>query len=861
MMYDARTYRSFITLSLGWLLFATPCSGASSQWVCSPTNSSTPWLCDVQTEGTTVLDAFAGHIHSTPWVTDPNPDNACGGYYVEPTFPFAENPPLNTATIAISADQSTLSTTDGKSHLKGQVLIAQGNRFLRADEAIMTRNVDTNQIQTMTLAGQVKFIEPGLQFYCDHAVANFDTAEMTLYNTDYYLLKRHAQGSTSLIRVDDNHSAHFAASSFSTCPKDNEIWAIYANQIDLNQTKGRGTATHARLLLKGMPIFYLPYINFPIDNRRQSGLLYPSFGSTSNSGFDFRVPYYVNLAPNHDLTITPRVLTERGLQTQGRYRYLTKSQQGEIRASLLPSDNRYRTFKQDKRLHHANESITADDARVRALDTSDNRYALAWEHSASFNDNWTAKVDYHRVGDDNYFVDLGNSIHANGTERLKQQAELTYEDQHWLSSLQIEEYQTLHPYLGPTRGELYRKQPQWFVNGNFYDIKDIVDMSLMGEVTNFNHKPDPTNHQPFSAGYRFHVQPGLSHTWSSPWGYIKPRMQWAFTAYELTLADGDKALQKAANPTRSLPNADIDSGLFFERNTPFGIQAYKQTLEPRLYYHWVPYVNQNELLNFDSGVMAFSYDQMFRSNRFSGIDRIGDANQLTAAMTTRFIHTPTGSEKLRLSVGEVFYFHERQVSLCDPLAAAGCQLREDPFRKDNQSTVASFLQYQITPDWHTNAQYEWNPRENQTQKTSGSLSYLDQDNRILHMGYEYIRRDLAEVNLERDNNHFSLQQTDLAFAWPLSHQWRAVSRWHYDIANKQTLDTLGGFEYDNCCLGVSVFGSRYLRGADGIQDTKYAKAVFLQVMFKGLSTLNLNRDSRRNATSIPGFKPFAEADF
>lgn len=860
MIHPSRSYRVFVTLSFGCLLFTTP-SGANNQWVCNPTDSSTPWLCDLHKEGPTVLDAFASHIHGSPWVIDTNPDNLCGGRYSEPDFPFADNPPLSSAAIAISADQSTLSTEDGKSHLKGQVLIAQGNRFLRADEAIMTRDINTNQISTMTLAGQVKFIEPGLQFYCDHAVANFDTEEITLYNTDYYLLKRHAQGSTSLIRVDTDHSAHFADSSFSTCPKDNEIWSIYANRIDLNQTKGRGTATHARLHLLGAPIFYLPYINFPIDNRRQSGFLYPSFGNSSNSGFEMRVPYYWNIAPNHDMTITPRLLTDRGVQTQGRYRYLTASQKGEVRASLLPSDNKYTAFKQDKRYHHGRDGISVDDARVRALDTGANRYALAWEHNTQLTDHWTANIDYHRVGDDNYFVDLGNSIHANGTERLKQQAELSYEDANWTSSLQVEEYQTLHPYLGPTRGELYRKQPQWFVNGNFYDVKELVDLSLIGEVTNFNHKPDPENHQPFSAGYRLHVQPGISHTWSRPWGYLKPRMQWAFTAYDLSLADSDKALHKVASPTRNLPNADIDSGLFFERHTPFGLPTYRQTLEPRLYYHWVPYVDQNELLNFDSGVMAFSYDQMFRSNRFSGIDRIGDANQLTAAMTTRFIHDPSGTEKLRLSVGEIFYFQDRQVSLCDPFEKAGCQLREDPFRNDERSTIASFLQYQITPDWRTNAQYEWNPNDNQTQKTSGSLSYLDQDNRILHMGYEYVRRDLAEVNLAGDNNHYSLQQTDLAFAWPLGPQWRAVSRWHYDIEQKQTLDTLGGFEYDNCCLGVAVFGSRYLRSADGIEDSKYAKAVFLQFMFKGLSTLNLNRDSRRNATSIPGFKPFAEAGF
>jgi LPS-assembly protein len=860
MIYSSCTYRAFITLSLGWLFLSSSAS-ASSQWVCNPTQSDTPWLCDLHKEGPTVLDAFASQIHSSPWVVDTNPNNLCGGYYVEPTFPFPKNPPLNTAAIAISSDQSTLSTTDGKSHLQGEVLIAQGNRFLRADQAIMTRNVETNQIQTMTLAGQVRFIEPGLQFYCDHALANFDKEEVTLYNTDYYLLRRHAQGTTSLIRVDNDHSAHFMDTSFSTCPKDDELWSIHAKQIDLNQAKGRGTATHARLHIKEVPVFYLPYIDFPIDNRRQSGFLYPSFGSTTNSGFDVRVPYYVNLAPNYDLTITPRLLTDRGIQTQGRYRYLSDLQEGEIRASILPSDNKYTAFKQDKRLHHDRDGIASDDARVRALDTGANRYALAWEHSTQFNDHWAANIDYHRVGDDNYFIDLGNGIHANGTERLKQEAELTYADSHWTSELQVEEYQTLHPYLGPTRGEVYRKQPQWLVNGNFYDVKELVDLSLIAEATNFNHKPDPNNHQPFSAGYRFHVQPGVSRTWSNPWGYIKPRMQWAFTAYELTLADQDKALNKAARPTRSLPNADIDSGLFFERNTPFGLQAYRQTLEPRLYYHWTPYIDQNELLNFDSGVIAFSYDQMFRSNRFSGIDRIGDANQLTAAMTTRFVHNPTGVEKLRLSVGEVFYFRERQVSLCDPLDKTGCQLREDPFRKDDRSTVASFLQYQINSDWRTNAQYEWNPNENQTQKTSGSLSYLDRENRILHMGYEYVRRDLAEVNLAQDNSNFSLQQTDFAFAWPVDLQWRAVSRWHYDIEHKQTLDVLGGLEYDTCCLGISVFGSRYLRGADGIQDAKYAKAVFLQFMLKGLSTLHWNRDSRKDATSIPGFKPFAETDF
>ncbi len=794
------------------------------------------------------------------WIPTLDDHYLCGGFYQEPPYPaelIALSPQAQAKLpIILSANESTVASHD-HSTLSGEVSIQQGNRSLRADQVILTQHTNTHGLQSLSLHGHIRFTGPGLQIMAEEAQTEDALQRIALQNTSYIMLPNQAHGTASLITLDPDHQ-HITLQNarYSTCAPTHPTWKIGAQHITLNQKTGRGHATHARLMLQEIPVLYLPYLNFPLDKRRQSGFLYPSVGYTNLSGKNIEVPYYWNIAPNYDATLTPNLIQYRGLQLQTLFRYLSPQSEGQFQASLLPADHLYHIFRQEALQNYATYGFSSADPRVLALNRGDNRTALAWTHRSRWSDHWRGALNYNWVSDDNYFIDLSNNIQSSSSAQLAQEATLYRDDRYWHSFFKVQEFQTLHPFSGPQNQDVYRRQPQWGFEASDPDHFGALQPYLQAEWTLFAHKSDPLTQQIFTHGQRFHVQPALELPLHRSYGYVKPRITLDYTHYAVQRGSVDTALHRGSYLSRLLPLNTLDAGLYFDRalylrNTPF-----TQTLEPRLYYLYVPYLNQNAYPNFDSGLMEFGFPQLFRTNRFSGIDRIGDAHQISLSTTSRFLNTQH-QEKLRLRLGQLLYLNHRRVSLCDDDATPGCHLREDPAANYRYSPLVSEATYHLNATWHLTGTQLWEPFYERPGKSSLNLSYRGTDNRLFNLGYQYLYRDLSQLNLTQDTAPVHLQQTDLSVAWPLSTQWRGLARWHYDLVQQQPIDIFGGFEYNSCCTALQFLASRYLRGVGDTHQGQYAKAFFLTFLFKGLSTLSMNPAASSLSEAIPGFRSFA----
>ncbi len=756
--------------------------------------------------------------------------------------------------LSITADKGAF-TSEGDSTLDGHVHLIHGNCQIFADQATVHRDPKKeNPIDNIQAEGHVKITEPNIRIDGTHATVFIEPDMQNIQDANFRLYDRHARGSATTISLSNKTEMVLKNATYTTCSPCQNAWMLKAKHLDLNQKTGRGHAHHARLYVKDIPIFYMPYVDFPIDDRRQSGLLYPVFGSTNRSGIEVGIPFYWNLAPNYDATLTPKTFSKRGLELQGLFRYLSSTSQGEIEGSFLARDQAYKTFLTEKRASHP--LFPNNDPRVRALKTSSNREALRFKHRTHFNKQFSTNVDYHTVRDDNYFMDFGNNIGLANTTQLLQQGELLYKDNHWNVEARLQQYQTLHPFEGPATIEIYRRLPQVSLQTTYPDLAYGLQLDTLGEFARFTHKKDPFNGNTFTTGDRFQIRPSLSLPVITPGWYIRPRIQLDMLAYSLSLGTQDSRNldPKTRNPKRTLPIIDIDSGLTFERPLALQKDPYIQTLEPRAYYLYVPYRNQNLLPNFDTSNPGFDYNQLYWDNRFTGLDRLGDAHQVTLGLSSRFFAEKTGYEKLSLTAGQIFYFKDREVTSCSLLSPL-CAHQELLNRHRKRSALVGLAHYALQEDWSLGGNIEWDPYQKRADKKALSVQYQPDERSVLNIGYQFLRRNPAKVDpttqlLER------LDQTDTSIAWPITEQWRLLGRWHYDIRNRRSNDISMGIEQQGCCTAVRLFVTQFLQPFDDKHknEKKYTNAIFLQFVFKGFAGVGHNKIDSTLKRAIPDYQ-------
>jgi LPS-assembly protein len=789
------------------------------------------------------------------WIVEPASQSLCRGHYAD--FAVAA-PPTNDILklpMSISADETEFSL-QGKSTLRGNVTLQQGSRSLNADNVIVERSPITKEWERLIAKGHIHYFAPGMNVWGDRATYFHPTQHFHIDNATYRWYLRHGRGWAKKIDIDQERNVFLKEAYYTTCAPLDHTWILTAHDLALFPKQGRATAKHIRLDLFDFPIFYFPYFNYPIDNKRHSGLLFPSYGSTSNSGLEFTLPYYWNIAPNYDLTLALKWLTERGLETQTKFRYLLPNSEGVLQWHFLPDDRKYAAFTQEN-LENPPGGLSPDDPRIIALEGGSSRSAINYRHSSQWARSWQFNVIFDHVSDDNYFVDLGNDIHTASTIHLPQQANLSYYGENWSHYINVEEYQVLQPLSKPINAEIYKRQPQWVFQGYYPDQWLNFSIGLNGEAVNFNHLPDLVTNKDLTTGQRYHLRPSLSRPWQESWFYFTPRVQLDWLYYSLELGEDALGNDWPTQPTRLIPLYDIDSGLFFERNVFFRDFAFIQTIEPRAYYLYVPYHDQHFYPDFDSGIINFSYSQLFRDNRFSGRDRVGDTNQLSLSLTSRMLPSTGGKEWLRASIGQIFYFQQQRVSLCEELGVDNlCFLvleDSNPLHAHHSNLIGQADLY-ASRMWSGGVFWEWDSIKQDTEQAAAYVQYNPEPQKIINMNYYWQKHDIAQTNLLTGETG-SLHQADISIFWPLTLHWQWLWRWQYDLKERQTIEMIGGLEYNSCCVAVQLVGSRYRQSTNFFFPDNYATVVFAQVVFKGLSAIGFNNPDGRLKLKIPGYLP------
>lgn len=809
------------------------------------------------------------------WVVSNNPENICHGYYVQPVLDTSGEPilPPKLSNTEIHANSGNFSQTS-KSKLSGDVIFLQPGRRLTANDATLYRS-KSGKYKALSLSGDVKAYEPGQLFVARTAYYNFLEKTSNLKDVKYRVvltspseaasrlqpLNRDEKKITGTVawgqakdvkQTKPKHSI-LTEATYTTCAPNVEQWKLISSQIKLNKETEVGTAKNVRLNVLGVPVFYWPYINFPLSKKRKSGFLFPILGYNSKSGAIFGLPYYWNIAPNYDDTITPTVYSKRGVMFTNQFRYLTQHSNGELIGSFLPNDQDFKKFKST-----AAQKYPGQFGLNNLLNSSNNRYSLRWLNDTAFNQNWTSSIDYAKVGDDYYFQDFGSFPEEISTNQLLQQAQIQYRDEHWVFTGLVQGYQTLHPVNRQLVNNAYKRLPQLSLNGNFPDVWKGFNLTLQSQGTYFDSSPIPGIITNINGG-RFHIRPGISHPFNWIWGFLDPQIQYDVTYYTLQ----NQTPTQASNITRTVPIVDVHSGLYFDRNLDLFNTSYEQTLEPELYYLYVPYRNQNNIPNFDSGIIPFSYSQLFSDNRFSSIDRLGDANQVSFSLTTRFINNNTGNQKFRFSIGDIYYFKKPEVQLCntpgcrDFLTGLGAAPIDERF-----SPIATLATYNLSPVWSANGGYAWDPNKHKSITGSFYLSYTPAPNHILDFGYSYIRNGDIINNVPLGSSENNLNQFNVDGAWPINSHWSLVGIFNYNISQNHPQTYMAGFEYNTCCIRARFVGGRTFANVNQVGKFEMQNAFYFQLQLKGLGNIGNNSISNLLTSNINGYvDPFQTNSF
>lgn len=792
----------------------------------------------------------------------------CEGSYVEPLRPgMSDDTPLDESPMFVSAKASRYEQDKQAATLAGDVVLRQSSIQIEADEATLHQAENRGELK-----GNVRIRDNGMLVVGDRAEIQLDNGEAKVENAEYVIHKGHVRGSALYAKREENAIVRLKDGTFTRCEPGSNAWHLKGNNVKLDPATGFGTATNVTLRVKDIPVFYTPYIYFPIDDRRQSGFLAPGFSTSSDTGFSLSTPYYFNLAPNYDATLYPTYMAKRGLLLEGELRYLTQSSEGQIGGAWLD----------DK-----------EDERKLQSDYQDQRWLFNWQHRQGLDGRLLAEVDYSDISDPYYFQDLSSDLENLETPAfLNQRGTLTWRGDSFTARLNAQGYERTSVIdITP-----YERLPQLTLDGKLPFQPGGLDLFYASEYVRFernlrsgNFIDENGNPAPWydnnvrglarANGERLHLEPGISLPLDWSWGFVKPGLKYAYTRYDLDLDSIGKS-QVGGNfqnsPDRSVPIFSVDSGLYFDRNTQlFGTQ-FRQTLEPRAYYLYVPEEDQSDIPVFDTGEYNFSYASLFRDNRFAGHDRIGDENKLSLGVTNRWIEN-NGFERQRLSIGQAIYFADRKVQM------PGIDYRDRDDARSDLSPYALEYMYRFNRDWRLTSEFNWDGEEHQTRSGNVMFHYQPEDNpnKVVNAGYRYrndtMRYDQAsgtwtygsdfgvvgQANYIKD--YYKVQQHDFSVIWPMVPQWNLIARWQHDYARNRTLEAFGGFEYDSCCWKLRLINRYWVDYNETTlnpdANEEGDRGIFLQIVLKGLGNVLGGKTEGFLEQGIQGYREREEQAF
>ena len=735
-------------------------------------------------------------LEYNPWESCLSPKKRPG--YIK-NESFRDSEPMD-----VTADYSEVFDKEITSFF-GNVKMSRADQKITADKASYDTVSDTMDVQ-----GHVFYTENEISLHSDTALLNLATDEARLRNTLFISPSGPLRGKADVVYRDSKVLSRYKNVAFTSCRPGNQDWVAHASRFKMNKQSGLGSAKHAWLEFKGVPFFYTPYIAFPLDDRRMTGFLMPKYGGNNkDTGFDVTIPYYWNIAPNYDLTIWPRYMTKRGAMLGGEFRYQNKITEqirtaGSVGVEYLPYD-----FLRDE-----------------------SRYSGAFRNHTQFTPNLVADIDLNYVSDKEYFDELSDSLGMRGFSQpqgytntlqgitqdrfLQSHASLRYSGKGVSFVTRAETYQTIDNEVEDT-SKPYYKLPEVALNLNHSFDDWPIDVGVENEYINFYRESR-------TSGHRFNIKPFVSIPIESTGAFFRPKFSMQYSQYYLDNLE----LGKDKNFTRVLPIVSVDSGLIFERDFEFANSGFLHTIEPRLFYLLIPKKQQEKVTIFDTAEYDFSYASLFRENRFSGNDMVQDANQLTLAVSSSLIDSDTGVERLRLSVGEILYFRDREVTLSGEPETYGW------------SNLVAELRGKLTDNWSFSSGIQWNPKQNDVTRGHAEITYRNsnQPGKLINLGYRY-RKEQNELTK-------NIIQTDASFRWPIYDNWHAVGRWQYSLKHEKTKDSFLGLEKESCCWRFRIIWRRYANSLNDSNDTdsfgQMEEGFFVQMELKGFGALGNNAE-------------------
>jgi len=671
---------------------------------------------------------------------------------------------------------------DGRSEFRGHVEMTQGENRLRADRVLYDSDTDVTRAW-----GDVVFDnQAGDSYRTQYLEMHNETRRGHVTAGTYALSSNDGRGDMQRADFLDRDRTRLAQVRYTTCAPGQDDWYLIAPRMDVDNAEEMAYVRNARVEFKGVPIYYMPRGAFSISNKRKSGFLTPSFGYTGKNGIDVTAPYYFNLAPNYDATVTPHVMALRGLQLQNEFRYLTRESRGQVDLDILPGDR-----KRDR------DPVTGEPLNK-------DRYAGKYVHAHTFTSLWTANVDVQGVSDKDYLADFGNDLNAVSTTHLPQNAEVNYRGPVWNFTARLNDHQTVDKTIAP-ESRPYARLPQLLLSAATPTQSGRAQYHFASELVRFERAGTSLT------GNRLNLAPAVGYPMLRSYGFLTPKLGVQYIGYDLSGTQD-------TSPSVSAGFVSLDGGLFFDRDTAWWGRDYTQTLEPRLYYLYVPHKSQDHLPNFDTGVPQVSFPSLFRERRFDGGDRIGDANQLTLALTSRVLDADDGTERLRGSIGQIYYFSDRRVNLPAGLVA------------DSRSDWAAEAGARLRGNWFVSADTVVDQGTHKTQQANLYLQYNPARNKIVNIGQRYYRADVSQHTTS------DLHQRDISFEWPLVRRWSIRARALDSLRDDRNLESYVGAQYKTCCWAFRAIVGRRLGGIDPTNSgLKPSRLIMFELELTGLA--------------------------
>jgi len=556
--------------------------------------------------------------------------------------------------------------------------------------------------------------------------------------------------------------------TYSTCRKDKEIAVFNAAKIELDQSAGTGKARNMKLRLFDVPVFWFPYVSFPLNSDRKTGFLMPTIGSTGRLGTSIKIPYYFNIAPNMDATVGANYYSKRGAQLQGEYRYMTKGGKGNFNGAYLSDD------------------------KV----TGENRYGYKFNLRQRLARSWNASVNYAEVSDENYFEDFSRSLLLTSATYLRQEGRLDYSGRWLRANALYSRFQTIDETI-PEVSRPYKREPAIAFSTKMPKLNDFK-FDVYGSYTDFQ-RTDRIS------GPRSDLGASIAYDFNKMYGFIKPKATFRYTSYDLT----NVAAGQNTTPDRSLGIFSLDTGLYFDKSSFIKGRDFTTTLEPRLFYLYVPFEDQTDIPVFDTGQNTFSMGTMFRENRFTGPDRIGDANQLTVALTSRLISADSGDDLLKGTLGQIYYFDDRKVNL---------STNPTPAQTFNRSDFVGELYTRLSKKFYMYNFFQYNSEQSELGVFNTDLRYTKDARRGIKLGYY--------------NRNKNSEQLNANVAWALAPRWQLSANARYDLKANDFLRGGIGVSYSACCWGIRVDAQRRIDN-----NSEYVNAFLIQLELNGLTKI------------------------